>query len=45
MRKVDALINSFKLEKIRESLIEIGVGGMAVSEITPELKKKCILPI
>ena len=33
MKKIEAIIKPFKLEEIREALMEIGVEGMTVSEV------------
>lgn len=33
MKKVEAIIKPFKLDDVRESLAEIGITGMTVSEV------------
>ena len=33
MKKIEAIIKPFKLEEVREALIEIGVEGVTVSEV------------
>ena len=33
MKKIEAIIKPFKLEEVREALMEIGVVGMTVSEV------------
>ncbi|MGB0420947.1 MAG: P-II family nitrogen regulator [Limisphaerales bacterium] len=33
MKKIEAIIKPFKLEEVKESLNEIGVAGMTVSEV------------
>ena len=33
MKKIEAVINSYRLEVVRNKLIEIGIGGMTVSEV------------
>ncbi|MCL1056987.1 transcriptional regulator [Shewanella sp. Choline-02u-19] len=33
MKKVEAIIKPFKLDDVRESLAEIGINGMTVSEV------------
>jgi nitrogen regulatory protein P-II 1 len=33
MKKIEAIIKPFKLEEVREALIEIGIEGVTVSEI------------
>jgi nitrogen regulatory protein P-II 1 len=33
MKKVEAIIKPFKLDDVREALIEIGVEGVTVSEV------------
>ena len=33
MKKIEAIINHFKLEEVKEALAEIGVEGMTVSEV------------
>jgi len=33
MKKIEAYIKPFKLDEVKEALMEIGVGGMSVSEV------------
>lgn len=33
MKKVEAYIKPFKLDEVKEALMEVGVGGMSVSEV------------
>lgn len=33
MKKVEAIINSYRLEVVRDKLIKIGIGGMTVTEV------------
>lgn len=33
MKKVEAYIKPFKLDEVKEALMEIGVGGMSVTEV------------
>ncbi|QER41911.1 P-II family nitrogen regulator [Thermodesulfobacterium sp. TA1] len=33
MKKIEAIIKSFKLEEVRDTLVEIGIGGMTVTEV------------
>lgn len=33
MKKIEAIINSHRLEAVRNRLIKIGIGGMTVSEV------------
>ena len=33
MKKIEAIIKSFKLEDVKEALVEAGIGGMTVSEV------------
>ena len=33
MKKIEALIKPFKLEEVREALIEVGIEGMTVTEV------------
>jgi nitrogen regulatory protein P-II 1 len=33
MKKIEAIIKPFKLDDVREALIEIGVEGVTVSEV------------
>ena len=33
MKKVEAIINPFKLAEVKEALVEVGVQGMSVSEV------------
>jgi nitrogen regulatory protein P-II 1 len=33
MKKIEAYIKPFKIDEIKESLMEIGVGGMTVTEV------------
>jgi nitrogen regulatory protein P-II 1 len=33
MKKIEAIIKPFKMERVREALIEIGVEGVTVSEV------------
>jgi nitrogen regulatory protein P-II 1 len=33
MKKIEAYIKPFKLDEVKETLMEIGVGGMSVSEV------------
>lgn len=33
MKKIEAIVKPFQLEKIKERLIDIGVGGMTISEV------------
>ena len=40
MKQVVAIIKPFKLDEVRESLAEIGVQGMTVSEVKGKEKKK-----
>ena len=33
MKKIEAIIKPFKLEEVKEALVEIGIEGMTVSEV------------
>ena len=33
MKKIEAIIKPFKLEEVKEALIEVGIEGMTVSEV------------
>jgi len=33
MKKIEAIINPFKLEEVKEALAELGIEGMTVSEV------------
>ncbi len=33
MRKIEAIIKPFKLDEVKEALIEVGIEGMTVSEV------------
>jgi nitrogen regulatory protein P-II 1 len=33
MKKVEAIIKPFKLDEVKDALVEIGVGGMTVTEV------------
>ncbi len=33
MKKIEAIIKPFKLEAVREALVEIGIGGMTTTEV------------
>jgi nitrogen regulatory protein P-II 1 len=33
MKKIEAYIKPFKIDEVKESLMEIGVGGMTVTEV------------
>ena len=33
MKKIEAYIKPFKLDEVKEALMELGVGGMSVSEV------------
>lgn len=33
MKKIEAIINIFKLAEVKDKLIEIGIGGMTVTEV------------
>lgn len=33
MKKIDAIINLFKLDDVREALAEVGITGMTVTEV------------
>jgi nitrogen regulatory protein P-II 1 len=33
MKKIEAVINPFKLEEVKEALIEAGIEGMTISEV------------
>ena len=33
MKKIEAYIKPFKLDEVKEALMEIGIGGMSVSEV------------
>ena len=33
MKKIEAIIKPFKLDEVKEALMEIGIGGMSVSEV------------
>ncbi|RMD47157.1 MAG: P-II family nitrogen regulator [Aquificota bacterium] len=40
MKKIEAIIKPFKLEEVKESLTEIGIHGMTVSEVKGFGKQK-----
>lgn len=33
MKKIEAIINIFKLADVKDRLIELGIGGMTVTEV------------
>jgi nitrogen regulatory protein P-II 1 len=33
MKKVEAIIKPFKLDEVKDALVEIGIGGMTVTEV------------
>lgn len=33
MKKIEAIIKPFKLDEVKESLLEIGIGGMTIVEV------------
>jgi len=33
MKKIEAIIKPFKLDEVKDALVEIGVGGMTVTEV------------
>jgi nitrogen regulatory protein P-II 1 len=33
MKKIEAIIKPFKMEDVKKALIELGIGGMTVSEV------------
>lgn len=33
MKKIEAIIKPFKLEDVKEALVDIGIGGLTVSEV------------
>lgn len=33
MKKIEAIIRPFKLEKVKESLLEVGIKGLTISEV------------
>ncbi|MEW6665698.1 MAG: P-II family nitrogen regulator [Thermodesulfobacteriota bacterium] len=33
MRKIEAIIKPFKLDEVKESILELGVGGMTITEV------------
>ncbi len=33
MKKIEAIIKPFKLDEVKDALIEIGIGGMTVTEV------------
>ena len=33
MKKIEAIINPFKLDEVKDALVEIGIGGMTVTEV------------
>ncbi len=33
MKKIDAIIKPFKLDDVREALVEVGITGMTVTEV------------
>jgi nitrogen regulatory protein P-II 1 len=40
MKKIEAIIQSFKLEEVKQALIDIGVDGMTVSEVRGHGRQK-----
>ena len=40
MKKIEAIIQAFKLEEVKEALIAIGVDGMTVSEVRGHGRQK-----
>lgn len=40
MKKIEAIIQPFKLEEVREALKEIGISGMTVSEVRGHGRQK-----
>ena len=41
MKKIEAVIKPFKLDEVRESLSEIGVNGLTVTEVKGFGRQKC----
>ena len=33
MKKIEAIIKPFKLDEVKEALVEVGIEGMTVSEV------------
>ena len=33
MKKVEAIIKPFKLDEVKDALVEIGIGGMTITEV------------
>jgi nitrogen regulatory protein P-II 1 len=40
MKKIEAIIKPFKMEEVKEALMEIGIAGMTVSEVKGEVKSR-----
>ena len=40
MKKIEAIIQAFKLEEVKDALIGIGVDGMTVSEVRGHGRQK-----
>lgn len=40
MKKVEAIIKPFKLDEVKDALVEIGIGGMTVTEVRGFGKQK-----
>ncbi len=40
MRKIDAVIQPFKLEDVKQALIDIGIDGMTISEVRGHGRQK-----
>lgn len=40
MKKIEAYIKPFKIDEVKESLMEIGVGGMTVTEVKGFCRQK-----
>lgn len=40
MKKIEAIIQPFKLEEVKDALVEIGVSGMTVSEVRGHGRQK-----
>ena len=44
MKKIEAIIKPFKLEAVKEALMEMGITGMTVSEVKGHGRQKVHIP-